>query len=527
MAVINGTSSNDNLIANPGDELRGLDGDDTLTGSTGNERLRGGNGNDVLNGGDGDDELDGGPGADTMNGGFGNDSYVVDNVGDVIDDPDQARINAYVDFNLSSVTGGATKLTLSLLSSGIVGTGSSGNDLIVSYATNTTLNGGDGNDTLKGSSKSKVYGGAGNDFIESAGISTLIGGAGDDYYNVYYVGDLVIDEKSDGGSGIDTIFTTLDFSLAGQTGVKFIGAIENLTLAVTSLGGPIRGTGNEHNNVIIGNRQNNILNGLSGNDTIYASLGDDTIDGGDGNDQLFGEKGNDLLIGGLGADTLSGSEGNDIYTADVNDTIIEGIGQGIDTVNLTGSNGTFITSAEVEFINITGLNSIHVILSNSNDTVVNGNRAGNIIEGGAGDDTLRGYAGADRLTGGLGSDVFEFGGVVNGIALKPTGNDNNSIWNDTVTDFNSSQGDKIHLSASTFTVLAGFVGSDLTGLAKGFVSDNGNTTRLDLKDAYFVYNTANGLLYYNENLTVAGTSGAFATFTSVPSLAPTDFLIIA
>ena len=66
----------------------------TLTGTaalngTGNELdniIIGNSGANVLTGGDGADTLNGGAGADKMFGGTGNDTYVVDNVGDVVNE---------------------------------------------------------------------------------------------------------------------------------------------------------------------------------------------------------------------------------------------------------------------------------------------------------------------------------------------------------------------------------------------------------------------------------------------------------
>ena len=86
--IINGNGSNNVLSGLGGnDTLNGGLGNDTLNGGDGNDILNGSAGNDVLNGGNGNDTLNGGPGADTMNGGFGNDTYIVDNVGDVVNDP--------------------------------------------------------------------------------------------------------------------------------------------------------------------------------------------------------------------------------------------------------------------------------------------------------------------------------------------------------------------------------------------------------------------------------------------------------
>jgi hypothetical protein len=58
----------------------------TLIGSAGHDQLLGLAGNDTLVGGAGNDVLNGGTGADLLKGGLGNDSYVVDDAGDVVDE---------------------------------------------------------------------------------------------------------------------------------------------------------------------------------------------------------------------------------------------------------------------------------------------------------------------------------------------------------------------------------------------------------------------------------------------------------
>lgn len=55
-----------------------------ITGNSAANQLNGQAGNDTLNGGDGDDMLTGWSGADVMIGGLGNDTYLVENVGDVV-----------------------------------------------------------------------------------------------------------------------------------------------------------------------------------------------------------------------------------------------------------------------------------------------------------------------------------------------------------------------------------------------------------------------------------------------------------
>lgn len=142
---------------------------------------------------------------------------------------------------------------------------------------NNTLIGTSGNDTLNG--------GAGADRME--------GKAGNDIYYVDHLGDRVIEVA---GQGIDTVFSTVTFGLAGQD-------IENLTLQGTA---SIDGTGNDLANVIVGNSGNNILDGGKGADELRGGDGNDTLIGGAGNDQLYGGTGNDryLFNAGDGSDTI-------------------------------------------------------------------------------------------------------------------------------------------------------------------------------------------------------------------------------
>jgi Ca2+-binding RTX toxin-like protein len=163
--------------------------------------------------------------------------------------------------------------------------------------------------------------------------------------------------------------------------------------------GPVLTLGNdqihglEGHDIIYGRGGNDYLYGDSGNDTIYGGDGsnggtnfnnDDNLYGGLGNDYLYGETGNDYLDGGSGNDTLNGGTGND---------------------DLWGQAG--------------------------NDS----------LTGGSGNDYLNGFSNGtefDTLTGGANADKFVLGaqGHYNfytgtGFAL--------------ITDFNSSEGDKIAL----------------------------------------------------------------------------------
>ena len=231
-----------------------LAGVDILYGYSGDGHLSGGAQNDQLYGGDGDDWLDGGTGADFMVGGRHDDTYYVDNAGDVvIEKPDQGFDRVFVK-TLASYTLGADVELLEFLQAGThTGTGN---------ALDNWLRGNFGQDTL--------YGLGGNDHFEGfSGGDTLIGGEGDDDYAVHP--DDVVFELP--GQGIDKVRTGLaSYTLPDN--------VENLETY-----GDI-GIGNALDNVI---RKQDAgyaeLYALEGNDTLYHNWpGDGLVDGRGGDD---------------------------------------------------------------------------------------------------------------------------------------------------------------------------------------------------------------------------------------------------
>ncbi|MDP2760911.1 MAG: Ig-like domain-containing protein [Sideroxyarcus sp.] len=152
-----------------------------------------------------------------------------------------------------------------------------------------------GNDVLPGT--------AGNDLINGgAGADTMTGGLGNDTYVVDISGD-VIAETSTLASEIDTVQSTISYSLGAN--------VENLALTGVAA---INGTGNELNNTIVGNASDNTLLGMAGNDTLVGGVGADVLNGGTGNDSVLGGAGNDHYVfnPGDGVDTVIDSLGNDI-----------------------------------------------------------------------------------------------------------------------------------------------------------------------------------------------------------------------
>jgi len=380
--------------------------------------------------------LNGRAGKDTMIGGAGNDSYVVDNAGDVVQE--SSTLASETDTVISSVN-----YTLGA------------NIEVLTLSTSANLNG-TGN-TLN----NRINGNAGANILDGgSGIDTLVGGAGNDTYVVDNLKDIVTETTTLAGE-IDTVRSSVNWTLGAN--------LENLILTGTA---QLSGTGNALNNVLTGNAGNNVLNGGAGLDTLIGGAGNDaytldqvgelslvqedvdqgrdsltltyaasasssvvdlnlsnlrnvesvilsgagafTVIGNDLSNSLIGNAsvnnlqggaGNDNLDGGAGADTLSGGTGNDIYTVDdLKDVISE-------TSTLVGEIDTVRTSVNwslgANLENLTLIGSANLNGSgNASNNVMIGNAGNNALSGGSGNDTLDGGSGIDTLIGGAGNDIY-------------------------------------------------------------------------------------------------------------------------
>ena len=161
--------------------------------------------------------------------------------------------------------------------------------------------------------------------------------------------------------GVDTVQSALfQINLSAN--------VENLTYTGA---GTFTGVGNASGNVITGGTQRDVLLGLDGND---------------------------VLIGGAGApNELYGGAGDDRYVLSVADSIIEGVGDGVDTVE-TSVLAAYNLGANVE--NLTNLGSQAFRGT--------GNALDNVLTGGSGDDLLAGQGGVDTLVGGIGIDTADY-----------------------------------------------------------------------------------------------------------------------
>jgi len=336
-----------------------------------------------------DNQLTGNSANNILTGGAGNDTYVVDNTGDVVNENANEGIDTVQSY-LSSYTLGANVENLTLTGANMLGMG---NEL------NNVLNASD------------------------SSADTLVGGLGNDTY-VIDSADTVIENADE---GVDTIQIAATYTLGT--------AIENLVLAGNAA---INGTGNNLNNTLTGNSAANVLAGGLGDDTYVVDSGDTVVENtdegidivqssvtcalsanvenltltgalainGTGNNLanvLVGNAADNTLDGQTGADTMLGGAGNDTYFVDVaGDVITELANEGIDTVE---SAVDYVLDDNLENLSLNydlAVNGTGNALNNS----LFGGMADNVLTGLGGDDTLDGSYGADTLVGGLGNDTY-------------------------------------------------------------------------------------------------------------------------
>ena len=438
-APIGGTG---NGLANT---LTGNTAANLLDGAAGDDTLNGLAGADTLVGGLGNDKLVGGTEADSMAGGAGDDSYDVDNAGDVITElageGNDLVTSTAANYTLSPEI---ERLTLGGTAA-INGTGNDQANTITGNTADNVLDGAGGTDTLTGGTGADtLLGGAGADkLIGGVGADRMVGGDGDDVFDVDVAGDVIVELA---GEGDDLVTSLVTYTLSAN--------VERLTL-----GGSVAldGTGNELGNTLTGNSGANRLFGLDGADTLNAGSGDDTLDG------------------GVGADSLVGGSGNDVYVVDdPADTILEAAGAGNDVVN--SSAATYVLADNLEKLTLTGTAGIGGT-GNALANTITGNSGANLLDGGLGDDTLLGGAGTDSLVGGVGNDRLT-GGTEADAMSGGVGNDTYDVDDpgDTVVELAGEGSDTVNSLAATYTLGANVENLVLGGSAaiNGTGNDLGN-----------------------------------------------------
>jgi Ca2+-binding RTX toxin-like protein len=397
--------------------MHGWYGNDTLTGAGGADELAGNDGDDILTGGNGADTfLYGGfwAGFDTLTGDTGTANTAVDTVKAVGDNTGiglesfrSIEVWTSDGFNNVFIEGSANANTFNFSTA-------------TTFSGIAYIDGGDGNDTITGSTFADTIWG-------SLGDDTLIGHDGDDTFLYGYWESGGFDAVS-GGNGTDTITVSGDYSVIGLTSISGVETITaNGFAGVMISGNESANTLNFTSATITGITH---IDGAGGNDSITGSAGDDTIFGGEGTDTLVGGGGHDSIVGGIGNDTLIGGEGNDEFL------FYGGVDEGYDSV--TGGNGTDTIKAmdngvniglsvgSVENISGNGFSGVVVSFASSVTTInmtastytdislIDAGTSSATITGDANDNTIRGNAGNDTINGGNGNDTFIYDGANEG-----------------------------------------------------------------------------------------------------------------
>ena len=277
---------------------------------------------------------------------------------------------------------------------------------------------------------------------------------------------------------VDETATVIDLSAWGGGTITLMGVTKtDLTEDMFYLSGAWTAWryGDSDDNEIDGGRGNNLMYGFEGADTLRGEQGDDwlfggegadTLDGGEGADILLGGEGNDTLTGGAGEDMLIGGEGDDTLTGGAGaDTFVFGEDSGNDTITdfdttqdkihlttlaqtiswaqlqskittVTDENSV-VTGLKIDLsdwgggtITLTGLTAVSELTEDMFvlDQIAGSDGVDDVLHGGTSDDTM---------SGGTGADTFVF---------------NEDSGSDTITDFSTTEGDRIDLTAFTASI---------------------------------------------------------------------------
>ncbi len=298
--VLVGGDGDDDISGGEGnDDVLGGAGDDTLRGGAGKDYIQGGAGSDVIEGGAGDDVLTGGLGDDILRGGLGNDIYII-NRGDGHDLIDESAF-AVTDGGVTTTEYGADDFAMETQTAWSGGKNSHAYEVNVWVSDSRT---GAKINALEGGDDVLQFG----NWIDISDLVVNTEGTG-------ATSDLIIELQpvTEGGEITDSV--TIDNWGTPEFRVETIRFSNGFVLDVSNIG--YATTGDETDNVIT----------TAG---VTLSIGDGAwLSGGAGNDTLTGSAYADILMGGVGADRLEGGNGNDTY--------VFGRGDGVDTINDTGS----------------------------------------------------------------------------------------------------------------------------------------------------------------------------------------------
>ena len=382
----------------------------TLTGiGSSSIKLTGNTLADVITANAAGDTLVAGTGLATLIGGAGNDTFVINNVADVI----QTTAGAGIDTEQTSVSttlaDNITNLTASSGSTALTLRGNSLNGTITANSGADTLIAGSGNQTL----------------TSGSGIDSMVGGAGIDTFIVNNSADTISVATVNAGNVVKTNFSyvlpanllnltalgTNAVTLTGNTladtltanggndtlisgsGIDtMVGGAGNVTFVVNNSADAISVATAKTGNVV----QSNVNYVLPDNLLVLTGVGSNaiTLTGNSLADKITANSGDDTLVSGSGIDTLVAGAGNDTFV--VNNTS--------DVVTATTAKAGNVVQTSVDYT--LGANLLKLTAIGTAPVKLTGNTLADTITANSGNDTLQAGSGVATLVGGTGKDTF-------------------------------------------------------------------------------------------------------------------------
>ena len=342
-------------------------------------------------------------------GGKGDDSYIVDDPGDVVQEAAGGGLDAVYSGVSYRLRQEVENLTLTG-NAALDGTGSGQDNALTGNGADNILKGDEGNDSIDGGrGNDKLYGGAGNDTLR--GDDAAESGA------LERVDTLVVYAR---GTPCEGVWPTMEVWIAGARVQSF--TVDSSTYAPYVVSAPLGISAsaieiafvNDAYRPDLGQDRNLYLERIEVNArTLSARDAGAVLDRGsradafDGLDTALsggtlsshgairiGLGGGDLLDGGAGVDAMAGGFGNDVYVVDdAADTVVEAANAGHDMVR---SGVTYTLGEHLEDLELTGSAAIDA----------SGNALRNTLRGNAAANRLDGGAGADWMVGGVGNDTY-------------------------------------------------------------------------------------------------------------------------
>lgn len=522
--AIIGTSEDDLIINSNFEYIFGYKGNDFLKGNDKNEHFMGGMGADTIDGGSGFDQLY----YDQKYIEVGNDyssleqvenGIIINNWGEVYDDG-FGSTDLFININALHATDYNDILNAEDSNHSVNIYGYDGNDIITGadsgYSEETsTLDGGNGNDTIYGSEEinNLIYGGKGDDFIQGGKTDDQIFTGDTDSVtldNDTIIGSTGNDEINYTGSNITIDYSNSDFSInllesmpGGLLGnVKTIRKnindeiYEDKYQSQTILFDPTTGAFNTSGlngsiDKIIGSNYDDLFN--INNDTIYGGNGNDTFISptiiyydGNNNSYVDGENGNDNyyflsdiknnIVQDTGTnpgdyDTLYlSSTNNNTFKFNDNENWSE---KGIEEITKEGTTDTIIGDENDQNWNFENvfINQLNIETKGGNDTIQLDEIAG-IVATGSGDDIISQKTGNSIIYAEDGNDTIYIGFENNNISGdQSTAKVYGGNGNDTITSHRSQnilhggEGEDIISTTNnkTNTLLGGLGDDTITG----------------------------------------------------------------